>query len=279
MVVEVTSGDAWLDEAERLVREEGYVILADVVDHGHLDALSERMTTDLETILAREVVPHQFVWGNVQQDPPPFPPYLFEDVIENRYVNALTRRVLGDGVFNRFYSGNTNLPGSKLQPVHVDDGDLWRGLTAPVPAHQLAVNVALDAVSEANGSIELWPGSHLAMSNVMGEDIKVSPERLDARRDRMPPARGNTGKGHVLVRDMRLWHRGTPNTTDAPRFMLALIHRAAFMSRGRLPVFRSDSASFFERIDAPLTAYTLSDPPIDYLLRHNPYDYPTAGRI
>lgn len=266
-----------LAEAVRAIRTDGFVVLDDVVSHDHLDRLWDPMVSDLKMILEQPEPPHQFVYGNVQQDPPPFHPYVFTDLIENPWVNQITRHVLGDGVYNRFYSGNTNIPGSKLQPVHVDGGDLWPDLEAPQPAHHLIVNIALNDVTEENGSIELWPGSHVLRSNVLGEDIKVAPALLDQRRRVVPPIRGNTSKGSILIRDNRLWHRGTPNTTDQPRFMIALIHTAPFIARKRPVVFSSDVADVFPE-DAT-TDYRLSTEPIPYLTRHRPYDYPTQGHI
>ena len=48
--------------------------------------------------------------GNVQQDPPPFPPYLFRDVLLNDMVIAVTTAVLGTPVKNTMYGGNTAMP-------------------------------------------------------------------------------------------------------------------------------------------------------------------------
>ena len=272
-----TLEDAKVAEAEKAIREDGFVVLEDVVEHDHLDVLWGRMVEDLEVILARPDVPHQFVWGNVQQDPPPVAPYVFEDVIENPWVKQITRRVLGDDAYNRFYSGNTNLPDSKLQPVHVDNGDLWRGLEVPHPAYQLVVNLALKDVDERNGSIELWPGSHLLMSNVVGEDIKVDPDLLERRRVKVPPIRGNTKKGSFLIRDMRIWHRGTPNTSKLPRFMIAMTHCASFLARRRPLRFHPNVSSVFA--DEPVSDYILTDEDIPYLSGHNAYDFPTQGVI
>ena len=39
-----------------------------VVDHTHLDLLHERMSADLDKIRALPVVPHNFVWGNIQRN-------------------------------------------------------------------------------------------------------------------------------------------------------------------------------------------------------------------
>ena len=57
-----------LGAAVSSLREHGYVILNDAVAHAHLERLTGKMSQDLERILDREEVPHNFVWGNVQQD-------------------------------------------------------------------------------------------------------------------------------------------------------------------------------------------------------------------
>ena len=51
-------------------------------------------------ILALSNVPYQFNNGHLQQDPPPFPPYLFRDVLANDLVVEVTQAVLGEGVKN-----------------------------------------------------------------------------------------------------------------------------------------------------------------------------------
>ncbi len=62
--------DAHLKQALDTIRTEGYIALNAVVAHEHLDLLRERMTEDLEKIMNAPAPPHNFVWGNVQQDPP-----------------------------------------------------------------------------------------------------------------------------------------------------------------------------------------------------------------
>ena len=151
-------------------------------------------------------------------------------------------------------------------------------MTVPQPAYRLIVNIALKDVTEENGSIELWPGTHHLMSNSVGEDIKIDPDLVRERKSLHPPVRGNTAKGSILIRDSRLWHRGTPNDSDQPRFMIALTHGAAFMSRHRTTVFSREVESVFTSCD-PVTEYVISDEPIPYLERHGTYDYPTQGFI
>lgn len=56
------------------LRDDGFVVLNDVVDPTHPDILHERMIGDLEALQARPDVPYNWNAGNLQQDPPPFPP-------------------------------------------------------------------------------------------------------------------------------------------------------------------------------------------------------------
>ena len=67
---------------------------------------------------------------------------------------------------------------------------------------------------------------------VIGNNIRVPEEHVEARRAVRGPLRGCTRKGAVLIRDMRLWHRGTPNRSAEPRFMVAMIHTVCVVSAG-----------------------------------------------
>jgi hypothetical protein len=92
--------------AVRAITEDGIVVLADVVSPQSIEALRERSMRDLEILMNRPDAPFNWTKGNVQQDPPPFPPFLFRDVLVNDLVIAVTKRVLGAGLKNGFYSGN-----------------------------------------------------------------------------------------------------------------------------------------------------------------------------
>ena len=66
---------------------------------------------------------------------------------------------------------------------------------------------------------------------VIGDNIRVPEELVAARRAVRGPLLGATRKGAVLIRDMRLWHRGRPNHSSEPRFMIAMIHNVAWYRR------------------------------------------------
>jgi hypothetical protein len=260
-----------LEAATNALRGDGIVVLEDVIDTAHLDVLHERMLVDLKEILDRPNAPFNFNKGNVQQDPPPFPPYLFRDVLVNDIVIAVTKSILGAGQKNVFYSGNTALPSKNRQPAHADSGQLWPNLAVATPPYQLVVNVPVVDMDERNGSTEVWPGTHLDTTVVIQDgDIKVDPDVLERRRVVSPPLQPTVRRGSVIIRDIRLWHAGMPNHTDNPRPMIALIHTVSWWQDGRI-VFAKGSEEFLEHPDLRTTA-VFKDGPIHHNQRNEAYD-------
>ncbi|HTE17238.1 MAG TPA: phytanoyl-CoA dioxygenase family protein, partial [Armatimonadota bacterium] len=239
----------------------------------HLALLRERMLDDLQAILERDDAPYNFNTGNVQQDPPPFPPYLFRDVLLNDAVVAVTKAMLGPGLKNSFYSGNTALPGGQKQPVHPDVGQLWPGLEAATPPFGFVVNVPLVDMTPANGSTELWPGTHLDTTVcVQDGDIKVPEAALARRRETRAPVQPSVRCGSALIRDNRLWHRGMPNLTETPRPMIAMIHWISWWSSAEPVPFPKGTEEFFRHPDLTTNAVFV-DGPIDYVRHNQAYDF------
>ncbi len=261
----------------KALREDGFVILHDVISSKHIEALGERMVADVADILALDNVPFQFNDGHLQQDPPPFPPYLFRDVLFNDFVVQITRATLGEGVKNNMYSGNTCLPNETQQPLHVDYGQLWPGLKTATPAYALVVNVPVVDMTPENGSTEIWPGTHLDTTRSFDEkDIKIPPEDEARRRAEVEPLQPNVPAGGVVIRDMRLWHRGMPNHTDTPRPMIAMVHFVRWWHTNNSLRFLKGSEALFE--GSPLKTTTkFVKGPIDYISRNKKYDYQGTG--
>ncbi len=252
---------ASLDEAVAAIRNDGYVVLEEIVAHDHLDQLRERLDEDAQRLIAAQQ------WGgagglpgHLQLGPPPFAPYVFPDIVANPFVIQVSQALLGDRFFNSYYDGNSNCPGSETQPLHRDSDHLWSGLEVAHPAPRVVVNITPQETSEKNGSVELWPGTHLDTS--VGSVVDAETEA--ARRTVAPPIRGNTRKGSVLIRDMRLWHRGVPNMSDRPRHMIAMVHSAGWLDRGRPLTFGRGCESAFP--DCALEHNVVfTDGPIEYL--------------
>lgn len=252
---------AHLDQAVAAIRNDGFVVLDDIIAHDHLDQLRERMDQDSQRLIAAER------WGgagglpgHLQQGAPPFAPFVHRDIVANPYVIQVSHALLGDGLFNNFYSGNTNCPGSGTQPLHRDSDHLWPGLEQAHPAAQVVVNVSPHDVSEENGGVELWPGTH----RIADVGSVIDAETEAERRAVVPPVRGTARKGGVLIRDMRLWHRGVPNRSDRPRHMIAMIHNIRWFHRSRVVTFARGCESAFPDCALDHNA-VFSDEPIDYL--------------
>jgi hypothetical protein len=100
----------------------------------------------------------------------------------------------------------------------------------------------------------------------------IDAEAEAARRAVAPPVRGNARKGSVLIRDMRLWHRGTPNHSAATRFMIAMIHSVAWYRRTRRFELEEACAPVFA--GCPIeNAIPLVANPRDHLTGNAPYAY------
>lgn len=258
--------DEQLAQAVQALRQEGYVILADVIAHDHLDMVRERMTADSQILLnAQKWGGAGQIVGHLQQGPPPFMPYVFRDIVSNPFAIQVSTALLGEGCYNRFYNGNANCPGSGTQPLHADSPHLWPDLTVAHPTTAVVVNVTLMDVTAENGATELWPGTHLIPIN--GQH--VSAELEAQRRAQVPPVRAISRKGSLLLRDMRLWHRGVPNHSHVIRHMIALVHQVRWMQRPAPLLFNTGCEAAFP--SGPLDHHVqFTDKPLEYLFTRTP---------
>ena len=99
-------------------------------------------------------------------------------------------------------------------------------------------NIPLVDFHVGNGSTEFWLGSHHATdrwdqitataADVGPKQIEgdptcnVRPEIIEARRAIRPPVQPVLEKGDMAIRDLRLWHAGMPNDSEAHRIMIAI---------------------------------------------------------
>lgn len=225
--------------AVHALKDDGFVVLTDVVPLPIIEQLRDRMMADATALLARPDRPFNWTTGNLQQDPPPVPPYLHREVLCNEFAIQVTKEILGAGMFNAMYSGNNALPSDQRQPVHADQGHLWPNLEHPHPPYAIVVNVPLVDVSSANGSTEIWPQTHKDLSVTMQGDIKVTEEAMAKWRAEFPPIQPEIKAGSILIRDIRLWHAGMPNHTQVMRPMIAMIHHVNWWPAGKFPLHKS----------------------------------------
>jgi ectoine hydroxylase-related dioxygenase (phytanoyl-CoA dioxygenase family) len=111
--------------------------------------------------------------------------------------------------------------------VHRDSRPLFgTEFESPPPAHMLVANILLCDFTVENGSTEVWPGSHLLCDTYQG---RAHPLDLEERARYLPSRRLNAPAGSIVLRDLRLWHRGTPNRSGANRSMLSPVYRRSWL--------------------------------------------------
>ncbi|MBT3266677.1 hypothetical protein HN371_05950 [Candidatus Poribacteria bacterium] len=245
-----------MDAALRAFEEDGVVALPGIVDTDHIDALADKMLDDIRVYAKTNEI------GNNYQGlrPPPFHPFLFADIVLNEIVIAISHRILGDGVRQVTYGANTAFVGSKPQRVHTDSTQLWPSLKRPTPCARLVVNIPLVDVTEANGATVHWPGTHHD-PRFYGSDRFPTDDMIAERETVRPSERVLTRRGDVVLRDMRVWHGGMPNTSDTPRPMLAMVQQCGWLGSGGIefekgaeefldhPVLTTDAVFLDARID------------------------------
>ena len=212
------------EEASETIKKHGVVIVEQAISAAPLRSLRERMDRDTEELLAYcdSIGGNPRERGHLQQGPPLSREFMFEEVAMNPYVIDICASLFDSRPNLTFYNGNTNCPGSGEQTLHMDG---QHRVHPPEPAEMpfsVVINIPPGPMNVANGAIELWPGSHL--DRPWKRARLISGEQQNERRKVAPPLQPTTEVGDVLIRDVRLWHRGVPNPSNRPRHMIALIY-------------------------------------------------------
>lgn len=119
-------------------------------------------------------------------------------------------------------------------------------------------NIPLCDFTPENGATEFWLGSHASTTiedqQTVETDSYVSnktyqagdripwihEEAKQARRAIRAPIQPSVQRGDILIRDLRTWHAGMPNSTDRHRIMLGLGYQSPihpnYRQRLHLPV-------------------------------------------
>lgn len=253
-----TFSEQTLKAAIAAMQKDGYVCLPNVIHTDHVDALNEKMQADI-----RQVEKERGIDDNYQGvRPPPFHPYLYEDILFNPFAVSVSHALFGDDCTLSTYGANTAFAGSKPQRVHADATQLWSELDQATPCHALVVNVSLVDVDEKNGATIAWPGTHL--------DTRLhSSNRFPTDEMCTAWSRGServcTQRGDLVLRDLRVWHGGMPNTTNIHRPMLAMVHHTRWWAGGAVE-FEVGTQEFLQHPQLKVEAVFV-DPPIDYLFQ------------
>ncbi|MEM7364105.1 MAG: phytanoyl-CoA dioxygenase family protein [Pseudomonadota bacterium] len=244
-----------LARVEKSLTAEGYVVLEGVMPDAWVTATRELFAQQLATAY-EHAVPRR---GHGGLRAPLRQPFLDPLIIEHPIVFQVLQRVLGQRFYGCLpYGCNTAFPGSEAQNVHRDCGQLFPEVSTHVPPALIVVNIALDDFTVDNGATEIWPGSHRLPDTTQHEIDYLRVE--SSRTEEYPSTRVEGSAGSVVVRDMRTWHRGMPNSTDDARTMLALVYYRQY--------FLPDDLASFPPGETDIEWDQLSDRAIDvYRLR------------
>ena len=112
-----------LGAAIGILHRDGIVVLDNIVDIAHIDALNNKLCADVPALIANP----KTNWnggrdkGNISQSPPYTKEYMFEDIWANRLTISVIESILGPKPHVNYVNGNTALPRTHgRQEVHAD---------------------------------------------------------------------------------------------------------------------------------------------------------------
>jgi Phytanoyl-CoA dioxygenase (PhyH) len=229
----------------------GFVLVANALSTDFVDKIYEDWIDLANHLLENDpektdVGSTEFRKKRIRMDTPFRDPYTDPRLVANSFAMPIIERILGEDCRVCYYSADAPLPGSDYQVVHADYKPFFPDSDVVLPTAGLVVNFPLIEVTEGNGPMDVWPNSHL-----LPEKAYSAARISDAARS-IEPTKMLTPKGSMLIRDVRMWHRGTPNMSNQIRPNLALIYTrswwdGAFYPQDSLGITRTNYEGLPER--------------------------------
>lgn len=195
------------------IKVNGYAVIENLLPRSLIDSLREAFDRLLEE--HRAANPTNRGANRYQMYLPFEPPFADPLVYDNDTVLEVVQRVLGPDPICTYFASDTPLPGSEHQRVHSDTRLLFPEEHLSLPCYGLVLNIPLVDVTEENGPMEVWPG---------GTHLWAGVGDMQELAQRMPSGFLTMNAGSVVIRDLRMWHRGTPNRGTRSRPNLALVY-------------------------------------------------------
>jgi ectoine hydroxylase-related dioxygenase (phytanoyl-CoA dioxygenase family) len=212
-----------MDAVIRTFHRDGVVVLRDLVSGPRLAEFRTAAFEELEKVVAtRASDDGHFGHGHYS-----FKRHLHHrswiDFMSHPGVLAVAARIFGSDQFT--VSGGAGafaLPRAGRQALHADMRDwlkdpLGQSSSFDLPTPEINVNLLLVDFTEANGATRYIPCTHRT---------RLVPPPLDEEPDWMKESFVCLPAGTIVIRDLRLWHGGGPNASDAPRVMMGISYRA-----------------------------------------------------
>ncbi|NDC79229.1 MAG: hypothetical protein EBZ67_15365, partial [Chitinophagia bacterium] len=218
--------------AADLFRRDGFVVIADVLNDEQTDILKRGCDEVINEILSLDADrkgnrgSHRYSFGGSSLTRSQLHRPEWRMLLEIETVTDVVSAIFGSSDFVlRAASGDFCLPGATgYQPLHSDIRD-WTDETTTrfssfhdprgqlsirdLPCPYVAVNFLPQDVTRLNGPTRQIPGTQNTRTPI--PSLTEEPEWM--RLSTVCPAPA----GAVMIRDVRAWHGGTPNISDAVR--------------------------------------------------------------
>ena len=224
-------------------RVNGYSVLEDILPVETVDRISEVFLPMLEHVRTRESGFADGEWGDLrtgfgrQQNVnrytltiPWVPPFADAEVYESPVILEFLKRYWGrEEFYIKCFHSNSPYPGSEHQGWHRDTplpSEIPHvGLdTCPI----LGIKFPLVDTSEENGSVEVLPSTQY----IANPDLQSRYDEVLTRGHFPSACRLNMKKGSMWIQDVRMLHRGTPNTSNGPRPEIVVCYGLSWINIG-----------------------------------------------
>ncbi len=204
----------------------GYIIKNILANNDNFKNISAKFKNELAEILKKKDHYHLggYKSGNLNISPGEYGVEILS--ILNRlnfekYFNFLTSENIKD--YQIIYGGNLNLINSKNQFFHTDGN--WN-------PRMIVLNIATTEINLSNGPLEVIEKSHnknLSYLNFLLKSLFLKKKKIELK------------FGDILIREHRLWHRGTKNKSKNHREMLGI----AFLKSSEINNYSNQNKSLY----------------------------------
>jgi hypothetical protein len=218
--------------AVELFRRDGFVVMANVLNAEQTEILAQGCASVISEILALDPQSagnrgsHRYSFGGSSLTRSQLHRPEWRMLLDIPAVTDLVTAIFGSADYSlRAASGDFCLPGAvQYQPLHSDVRDWQSSRTTPfsafhdprgqltirdLPCPYVCVNFLPQDVTRLNGPTRQIPGTQHSRTPIPSLDEETEWMRLST----VCPAPA----GAIMVRDVRAWHGGTPNISNAIR--------------------------------------------------------------
>jgi ectoine hydroxylase-related dioxygenase (phytanoyl-CoA dioxygenase family) len=221
-----------LDGILKAFHRDGFAVVTDVLTPAQIDQLADGCNQVVEEVLALDDArqgnrgSHRYSFGGSSMTRSQLHRPAWQMLLQLPAVTRLMDAVFGsEDYLLRAASGDFCLPGAvDYQPLHSDVSD-WRSAEKTpfsayydpsgavtmrdLPVPYVCMNFLPQDVTPINGPTRQIPGTQKSRAKI--PRLEEEPEWM--RLSTVCPAPA----GSVMIRDVRAWHGGTPNLSDATR--------------------------------------------------------------